>query len=289
MLLFQGLDRCWYSRLRFSLEAESRSDYRFLPYLFRRNLQRFAFEIWPQELADACFSPPVPDDPFRRKLTQKPSPPFVLLPPDKGEGELSFDLLIFDRWIDELPRFLELIDLFFDLCGGRNGLRLAGIAAMEASGAVHPCAVESTSDVPRSDLATYLTQQQSDILSVSLQFRTAVRLIRSGRPLFAPSWNQIAPFLLRRVTSFCAAWGGAELLIPPAELLELTSGFIARTSLKWVDPPGGEAASLGGLTGEILLSSPDLDQFLPVLHLATLLNAGKGAPYGLGHLLLMSC
>ena len=125
---------------------------------------------------------------------------------------------------------------------------------------------------------------------LALEFSSPVRLVAADRVLRRPRFDQLFPFLLRRVTAMLHAWCGLEVVADPAPLLEAarccTSGWIAGHWLDWREIDRQEA--VGGLLGTLQIDGPELDSILWVMLLATLFGAGKGAAYGAGHCRLLA-
>ena len=122
-------------------------------------------------------------------------------------------------------------------------------------------------------------------MPVLLEFVTPLRLVTAGRVLRRPRFDQLFPFLLRRVTSMLHAYCAIEAVDDPAPLLQAArscrSGWSRIDWLDWRETDRQEG--VGGLLGTLWLDGPELDTILWVLLLATLFGAGKGAAYGAGH------
>ena len=127
-------------------------------------------------------------------------------------------------------------------------------------------------------------------MPVTLEFITPLRLLAGGRLLRRPSFVQLFPFLLRRVTSLLYSHCDLEPGADPALLLQTARTCRATwRELHWCDwrETGGQEL-VGGLLGRVELDGPELNSLLWVLLLATLAGAGKGATYGAGRSRLIS-
>jgi hypothetical protein len=126
---------------------------------------------------------------------------------------------------------------------------------------------------------------------VSLSFSTPARLLSNGRPLFRPTFETLFPFVLRRVTSMVHAHCDVELIADPAPLLAAARQVVVvDNGLRWRDwrsLEGEESRQdLGGVMGRLVVSGEGLPEILWVLQFGSLLNLGKGAAFGAGHLTL---
>jgi hypothetical protein len=120
--------------------------------------------------------------------------------------------------------------------------------------------------------------------SLNLEILTPMRLLAGGRILKAPRFDQLFPFLLRRVTSMLHAHCGLEPVEEPAALIaaarQVAAIWSGRQWLDWRD--AGDHGPIGGVTGVLQLHGEGLAELLWVVLLATLFGVGKGAAYGSG-------
>jgi hypothetical protein len=112
--------------------------------------------------------------------------------------------------------------------------------------------------------------------------------MKSGKPLRRPTFAQLFPFLLRRVTAQLHAYCGIEVIDDPGPFLASAGQLSSSSDLDWVDwramTGRPDLAAVGGLVGTITLSGDALEEILWVLGLATLFGVGKGAAYGAGRI-----
>jgi hypothetical protein len=253
---------------------------------------------------DLLLRPPLSSDPVARRRFQKPAPAFVLRPLVAAEksyvvgDSLDLRVLFVGTGVTLIHDFLRrLIDL------GRRGLvedggcfEVLNLICVSADGT--PASVwragQTVEDLEVSVLSLdWLTAQQVDCGKVRLRFTTPSRLLVRGRPLRRPRFDQVFPFMLRRVTSMLHAHAGLEPVDDATALLALARQVAVEGSeLRWQDwrdlvqpaVAGGAELSIGGFVGSMDLSGAALGPLCWVLALAALFGVGKGAAYGAGHI-----
>lgn len=245
------------------------------------------------------LSPPLPYDQLLLHQVQKPPSALVLSPPllprqGYAQGQLvAIPFLL----LGQNTSFLgDLGGLFSAL--GRRGLyngqglfELHSIDVEDSQQQSHPL-WRNTDDgfelsPTISDLAWWLDSQPLVANSVRLQWKTPLRLVKKGKPLFKVDFERLFPFLLRRVTSMLSFYGGIDLSDSAAELCQAAKNLHCRESrLTWKDwrtlDGGQKGKNLGGLLGDMVVEGEALEDFLWILQLGTLFNLGKGAAYGSG-------
>jgi hypothetical protein len=230
-----------------------------------------------------------------RHEDQKPAPGFVLHAAANGAKELlegdrlQVELLLLGTAVQSLADLARCLGQL-----GRDGLVHGDgcfeVTALELSRAAggwqRPAPLDQAGGlVPElTRLDHWLDAQWPACTPLVLDFSSPVRLVAAGRVLRRPRFDQLFPFLLRRVTAMLHAWCGLEVVADPAPLLEAarrsTSRWSAASWLDWREIDCQEA--VGGLLGTLQVDGPELDAILWVLLLATLFGVGKGAAYGAG-------
>lgn len=260
----------------------------------RRPLQSAAGAVLGPRAA-MLFDPPPDPDPVARRRHQKPAPGFVLHAAANGAKELlegdrlQFELLLLGTAVQSLAELARCLGQL-----GRDGLahgdgcfEVAAIELSRAAGGwqrpVPPA--QAGGLVPElTRLDHWLDRHWPARTPLALEFSSPVRLVADGRVLRRPRFDQLFPFLLRRVTSMLHTWCGLELLADPVPLLDAarrcTFSWSATSWLDWRETDRREP--VGGLLGTLQIAGPELDDILWVLLLATLFGAGKGAAYGAG-------
>ncbi|MDX9710567.1 MAG: CRISPR system precrRNA processing endoribonuclease RAMP protein Cas6 [Trichloromonas sp.] len=291
--------------VRAALVLEFREPFTFteavLPGL-RGQLRRAARRagLAPETFA-ALFDPPVSSDPYAQRRYQRPGPAFVLHPPaglprELAAGEsLELPLLLLGRGARQLAAlcrvWLALGELGLERGQGR--FTLNAVLAEDLSGNRFPIwSLASAAPLP---LVVTRADWWLDGLPsperVRLTLHTPARLLANGRPLFRPGWENLFPFLLRRVGSMVHAHCEVELFDDPAPLFDAARRVeVLGSRLRWrdwrvlEDEEGEESRELGGVAGRLDLGGEGLAELLWLLRLASLLNLGKGASYGAGYL-----
>jgi hypothetical protein len=276
-----------------------------MPLRLRRDLQRaerYAVECAGDRSFTSLLSPPLPTDPVALRRYQKPSPNFVLHPsPDpaglyRAGSRWRLPVLFLGKAVQQLTSFHQLLQALGELglhkCAGRFD-----VVAIEADNACgFPELIWRAGDswqdllMPVNSLDAWLDYGAVFADAVQLTMQTPARLISANRPLFRPTFQNVLPFILRRVTSLLYACGNLELA--DAEQLLQGAARIRETNntLVWKDwrslDGGEEKIDLGGVTGSVVLSGEGLLDLLWLLNVGSLCNLGRGASYGAGHYLL---
>lgn len=249
----------------------------------------------------ALFDPPLTPDLAALRRYQRPGPPFVIFPPAPrkfGEGDvLELEVLFWGVGMNLLPDFALALEALGQIGWhrGKGRFELAAVEGRDAAGASRTlwkqgCAPFSFAP-PVLDGGWWLETAAPCNPPLELTFVTPARLLAEERPLFRPTFARIFPFLLRRVTSILHACCGIEVVDDPAPLLGAAAQVKESAStLAWSDwrTLRGEEGKqdLGGVTGSLCLDGAALEGILWVLALATMVNVGKGASFGAGHLRL---
>ena len=245
---------------------------------------------------EALFNPPLSADPVALRNHQKPAPAFVMNIPisepqffDVGD-QLDFETLFIGSGIPLVHIYLlSLIHL------GRLGL-VAGEGQFDVR-EVFSTGGQGDSRVWRHGTPVdslpcqvspldWLLESSRLKQTVKLSFLTPVRLLVKGKPLRNPSFGQIFPFMLRRVTSMLHAHAGLEIDADSHALIESARLVPEMESrLEWHDwrSVGQQGSVIGGFVGELELKTEGIDELYWIIALASHLGIGKGAAYGAGH------
>jgi hypothetical protein len=252
---------------------------------------------------DALFDPPVSLDPYARRRYQLPGPPFVIHPPldlslpAEIDGPLELPVVLFGQG----TQLLRELCLAFQALGARGFHRgeglfeLAEVEAQDLSG--NRIRIWQTSGLMPMPMpmpmpvlhAGWWLDTFAETSEVCLQLQTPARLLSDGRPLFKPGFRTLFTFMLRRVTSMVHAHCGHELVDDPGFFIA-AAGQVRELEnrLAWRDwrclEGDGRRQDLGGIIGSLKIGGDSLQDILWLLRLASLLNLGKGAAYGAGHL-----
>lgn len=301
-----NLRQAEYAKLYFHLEAREYFDLPALALLRLRRefLQAVRFlrengEPVLFEQLSGLLEPALPDDLKLRKLVQKPAPSFVLCPDLQRHGLvepgewLELPVLFLGSGIQKVEPFARLLQQAGrqGLVNGQGQCDLATIEVEDASGSRTTLwnggPLEKALPPVVNELAWWLERQPPEWETLTLTFLSPLRLMRAGKPLFKTNFVELFPFVLRRVTAMLAAHCQVDTVPDPAALLDAASRIKESANrLQWCDwrplASGGGVQDLGGLSGSLELAGSDLAELLWVLRLGSLLQVGKGAPYGAG-------
>ena len=293
-------------RVRFQLEFQEECAFDLALFMgLRPLLGRVARQYFTGEGAEGLrrykllFEPEAVSDPVAVRKFQKPAPPFVLmLSPfplamyDVGET-FSLELLFLGTSIPLIGDFLEIL-IQLGRSGLVDGAGLFDVVEVCASGedgvsqTVWMTGAPSETVAPPLDtLGSWLERQCSEDGQLTLQFVTPTRLLSNGRLLRRPTFAQLFPFMLRRVTSMVYAHADCEPWVDLDLLFQATGAVDSgKRSFDWHDwKELGDHRSLrqvGGFTGKISLAGDGLIEIFWVIALASLFGIGKGAAFGAG-------
>lgn len=296
------LDKADFTRLIFYLDFEDGFELSLEAFLrLRRSLLQAAKQVPRDSVngleAEDLFEPPLANDPVARRRFQRPAPSFVLRPPlnhlglvEAGET-VPLEILFLGEGLKQIPLFVQVL----------NHLGTQGFFQGKGRYAVHRIAAVNASEQPQdlwhagddlyqiapavSNVKWWLESCRAPLSTVRLTFLTPTRLLSDGKPLFDPTFDQLFPFILRRVTSMLYAHCWLELVNDPAHLLECARTTTADLhNLHWEDwRTLSGRQDLGGILGSVTVEGPDLNELLWVLYLGALFQVGKGATYGAGY------
>jgi len=250
------------------------------------------------DLFESLFEALPSIDPEARRRYQKPAPPFAVHLPGawplvlRAGENLPLEVIFWGdgvRFIDDFETILEFLgNIGLDRRKGR--FKLSGWEAADSSGQFLLVRREKRGrpgEVPLVPALWWIENSLPLPERILLTFRTPLRLISGGRPVFHCDFVQLFPFLLRRVTSMCHAYCQTDLVDDPGPLLEAAKLCgTSRNEMRWADvraiqgKEGGHP--LGGLLGELEIDLGDRADLFYLLQLGSLLNLGKGAAFGAG-------
>lgn len=250
---------------------------------------------------EMLFQPALSDDPAARRKFQKPAPAFVLTMPiaeqaDVDVGDrLSLEVLFLGTGITSIHHFLRsLIHLGqLGLVAGEGQYDVTEVEALQPEGQFEPVWQQSEALVALTSPVLsllWLVQRESLAEQLTLHFTTPTRLLRAGRPFRQPRFDQLFPFMLRRVTSMLHAHCGLDVCDDPTRLITLARELEpVAAGLAWKDwrcIASAQDLSVGGFVGDLVIRGPQIEELFWVLALVSLLGVGKGASYGAGRVAL---
>jgi len=243
------------------------------------------------------LKPPLSADPGILRRVQQPAPGFVLRPVERGKHRLDRDdrLVLQVGFIGEAVKSIVLFSELVESLGLVGLLANHGRFTLETIENSLPGAAErviwqdGVADIAPhlADLALFLENYPPQ--STRFELLTPARVLSDGRPVFAPAFEDIFPFILRRVTAMLAVWCGCEELFDSAELLACARQLeVSQNELKWLDwRPLKSRNEAGGVCGSVVLEGPRLASLWPILKLGELFGVGKGAAFGAGQFRLV--
>lgn len=292
-----ALSKGEFALMRFSLELLDGGAVELQHLLgMRRRLRRCSVEVLGVA-ALTMFEPPLSCDPVAVRRHQKPAPGFVLVPDTDFLGErlvgdqVNLDVVFLGDAVQAIADFSLALQRL-GACGLADGdltFEVAAVLTMGPDGDWRPLPGDSLPGVANFApdllrLDQWLDRTWPQHAPLALEFLTPTRLATDGRFLRHPRFDQIFPFMLRRVTALLHAHCALEPVDDPSPLLGAARRVVAVwETIAWVDwRDAGDGKCLGGVTGTLRLDGPGLGPVLWVILLATLFGIGKGAAYGAG-------
>jgi hypothetical protein len=308
------LARLDYARIVFQLEFTQPCELPPLALLqLRRELLAALKDLAGQQQKEAVAAlqsvllPPLATDPVVQRQVQKPSPPLVLSPdvsragPFMSKERLLLPVVFVGDGILQLDAFVLLLQALGvrGLYRGCGTFSLVTVCADAADG--EPVGLWSSVDrdgrmlpPPVVPLGWWLENRPLLREPVRLTVVSPMRLITRGKPLFRPTFAELLPFIVRRINSLLVNYGAEDQGLDCRALLQHAAAVeTVENTLHWRDwrrlkkAHGGQ--DLGGVTGHLLLRGSALADLLWLLQIGTLVNVGKGAPYGAGQYRLLGC
>ncbi len=293
------LSDAYMARVEFYLEFEDTFHFhRHMLLHLRRELAGAARSSENSALVD-FINPLLPEDPYVRRILQKPSPPFVIQAAESDDALLEagdilvLKVLLFGNLGENVGRLAHLLQLL-----GKTGLfmsegrfDLSMVVARDQAGNQQLLwrggELPNLFTVPQINLLWHIEDRALQNVDPVLTFLTPARLLSQGKPLFSPAFIDIFPFILRRVTAMLYFWSGAELAGDPRYFLSLANEIEeVSNDLVWQDWRQMDGSSrqqeLGGLLGALSLGQIDSEILLNILLLGELMHIGRGAAYGAG-------
>lgn len=242
------------------------------------------------------FAPPLSADPSAVRRFQKPAPGCVFIPDPACAGDvyagdrLLLEGLFLGTAIQSIGDMLAALQALGRRQGLGAGVRfdVTGAETLGPDGGFrtlwHPRAGDAELVPQLVRLDQWLERSWPARVPVACRFMTPARLVARGRVLRRPRFDQLFPFMLRRVTAMLYCWCGLEPITAPDSLLNAARRVDADwRDIRWVDwREAGEGAVVGGLTGTVSLDGSGVDELLWVVLLASLFGVGKGAAFGAG-------
>ena len=244
------------------------------------------------------FDPEVSYDPIALKKHQKPAPPFVIrLEPFARkafrQGDvIRLEVLFLGKGIPLVGDFHSCLKEVgrFGLVNGQGRFVATAVSGMAENGQPQDLRLgkqQASLAPPIISLTRWLEQSLPLEPESILEFLTPTRLMVGGRPLRRPDFQDIFPFVLRRVTSMLHAHAEVEFLRDPEQILKIAEQIsLEARQLKWQDwkqlSGNDSMQAIGGFVGTLAVRGEGLREISWALTTASLLGIGKGAAYGAG-------
>lgn len=236
-----------------------------------------------------AFLQPLGSDPAAVKRHQKPPVPFAFSFPALGDSPVfEVGLTLVGAAISHAPLFVESFAMML------GELRLGGASAdltrVESEGYWGERSPYMTrSEIPEDEVSTILSVEglmKSRVMgeSLTLTIETPMRIIQDGAPLRTFSFSTMVRPLMRRVSALASAYCAREIDDDFRWLARLSADVKpVNQAIRWTDwRESDHRGRYGGLIGDAVFATNDLEEFLPYLLAGEYLGAGKGASFGMG-------
>jgi len=236
----------------------------------------------------AVFAQALATDPAALRRYQKPPLPFAftipVLPDKAGSGDgIQLALVITGEAISSLDLFIKATLSLFGASGIFANWRVVAVeaGALDGTRTVLPreAAVGEFASLPVLSFEELFSEGGGSCSRIAVHFHTPVRLLHKGSPVQDISFTLFAGALFRRISALAYYYGREELPQDFKWLARQSRKIVStRSELRWVNRGG----PLQGVEGNVEFSG-ELAEFIPFLHLGSVLNIGKGAAYGMGN------
>jgi hypothetical protein len=243
--------------------------------------------------------PELPSDPVLARQVQKPSPALVLSPQGscfgriRAQQRLVLPVLLLGPGIQQLEALVRLLDRLgsLGLYKGRGRFVVEAIEGENAAGRKAMLSLRRGGEGPLTppicDLGWWLERRSDPGADYRMTWLCPVRLMARGKPLFRAAFNDLFPFVLRRVSGLLACYGQLDLSSEASYLIGLAGQVeTVENRLRWKDwrrlENGYGGQNVGGLVGDLVVRGDSLAEIAWILQLGSLFNVGKGAAFGAG-------
>lgn len=226
-------------------------------------------------------------DPSALRRYQKPPLPFAFKIPQLTENcsigdEVELTLVVVGEAISHLDLFVKGVRFLFEPSGLFKDWQIISVEAVSLDKTLTTIPVNSAGvgfdSLPILSFDDFFSESGVNCARLTMNFQTPLRLVHKGSPLRNLSFSTVAGALFRRISALAYYYGREELPHDFKWLAQQSQQVVCGSSdLNWVNRGG----SLQGIQGRALFSG-ELADFMPFLHLGSVLNIGKGAAYGMG-------
>ncbi len=235
--------------------------------------------------------------------TAAPPHPYVLEPPESTQthypaGEaLDFRILLFG---EEMQRALPYFVCAFELMGeqgigktinARRARFCLTNVTTQGVGLYDPATRRLAPSPAPLSLTLHPTTPTDTIHTITLHFRTPLRLKQDNRLQASLPFSVLVRALLRRVSTLFNAWGDGEPqldyrgMVARAEQVQVADNQLHWHEWTRYSHRQDQAMQFGGLMGSITYTGP-LEEYLPLIRLGERLHIGKQTTFGLGRFVL---
>ena len=233
------------------------------------------------------FDQKLATDPSALRRYQKPPLPFAfkipLLTEELSLGDtIELSLVVVGEAIRHLHLFVDGVLSLFGPSGPFKNWQVVSVEAVSVDKnliAIPPNMAGGEFDsLPILSFDDFFSEDSVNCSRLRINFQTPLRLVHKGSPLRSVFFSTVAGALFRRISSLAYYYGGEELPHDFKWLARQSQQVVCSCSdLHWANHGG----SLQGVEGRAEFSGA-LAEFIPFLHLGSVLNIGKGASYGMG-------
>lgn len=239
----------------------------------------------------------------RMRSQNKLPHPIVIVPPEKRKEPwtdrdgLEFDVLLLGSGTDHAPFVVAAVRRMASsgLGSRRRRFELSRAFAMNGDGENTELWSGGGSPVvaPRGTKLRDLVRRRRKSESVTLSFRTPVRIVHAGKAVEELSFGLFARALLSRLSNLAAFHCGVDLgldfkgILSSAGEVETVRSDLEPTSLRRWSNRQQKSMDLHGARGEVTWRGPAVKELWPFIEAGELLHVGKGTVWGMGRYEIM--
>lgn len=243
------------------------------------------------------FEAPLPPGSTKLRLYPSVPHPYVIRPGQHGvvnPGEVGHvDFLLFGRAERHFSPIVEAMQQAgsIGVGAGRGHFSVTEVEQLSLTPDASVIARHQPGDVHLAELHSgflHYTAPKHETARLELTSPLRIRINQKYMSAGAFSMRAFCATLLRRYTSLCYFHSGFEPELEFKALLEAAEQLtVSNQELIWVDARRyssrqGTQVPIGGITGNLEVSGPQLSRLWPLLWCGQWLHVGKGAVMGLG-------
>jgi hypothetical protein len=229
-------------------------------------------------------------DPAALRRHQKPPLPFAFsfpfpVPADGAGDVVECGLVVVGRAIPGLGMLLKGFEAFLEMAPGSEPAGIIRLASLDYQGERRTLGENARVTQPENlavlSAAGVVESQPWSCSSLALTLHSPLRLLHNGRPCTSFEFGRFARSLFRRISSLAYYYGDRELGHDFRDLARQADAVACTDDRFCHGTQPGLGKRFAGLMGSGEFSG-DFTGLMPFLVVGAMVQAGKGASYGMG-------